>query len=141
MNTRALRRLTLALGIVILVAAVVVVRRVPAETRADQWLQIAALTLGAFLLICGVITTITEPPPTAEEREQVYGLPTRAVRRSAVNTIIGLYVGFLAIVAGAVVGIATGDVGAGIQTFTYGAIVGGILVGVGVLLGHRPSET
>lgn len=143
MDTRALKRLLLLVGVPIMIAAVILMRRVRAESAAMEYLLIALLALGAFLAISGLVGTLTEPPVPDDAFDDASPLSragdTLPPRPPAVAAAMGMYVVLLAIVAGIIVGVAQGDAGVGIQTFTFGIILGGIIFGVGYLLGHRPA--
>ena len=142
MDLRALRRLLLIVGIVVLIASVITARRVHTEERAMEVALIAAIAAGAFLTISGLIGVLTEPPAPAavayDETAEPTALPE--ARGPSLGVAIGVYLFVLALLAGIIVGIAARDAGAGIQTFTFGLILGAIIFGIGYMLGHRPVE-
>jgi hypothetical protein len=140
-DTRALKRLLLWVGIPIMIAAFILMRRVHADTRGMELALIGLFTLGAFLTLSGLLGTLTEPPRTEDELAEDAAARSAAepTRAPSVATAMGAYILVLAAVAGAVVGVAQSDAGAGIQTFTYGVILGGVVFGLGYLLGHRPA--
>lgn len=141
MDLRALNRLSLITGILILLGTIVAIREMHTEERGIELLLIAGLAVGAFLTIVGLVNVLLEPPTTAEEEEDERAEETlRTDRPVSITTAIGAYILVLAVVSGIIVGIATGDAGFGIQTFTFGLILGGVIWGLGVLLGHRPVE-
>ena len=140
MDTRALKRLSLWTGIIVLLTALVLVRRVHTEERALELVLIIALAVGAFLTISGIVGVLTEPPrPAPEENDEATIGPVTG-RPISVTTAVGIYLLVLAVIAGVVVGIASDDVGAGVQTFTFGLILGAVVWGLGLLLGYRPVE-
>lgn len=142
MDTRALFRISLILGIVVLASAVIAVRSVHTEERGMELTLIAGIAIGGFFLISGLIGVLHEPPLTAEEEEEALAVQQVTATRPPISvaTAVGIYVLILAVIAGVIVGIAADDSGAGIQTFTAGLILGGVIWGLGVLLGHRPVE-
>ena len=143
MDLRALYRTSLAAGILISIASLVVIRRVHTEDRGMEVLLIAGLAIGAFLTIVGLVNVLMEPPLPAEEDDEAAALADERIPRGrpvSVATAIGIYIVVLSVIAAFVVGVAAKDAGAGIQTFTFGLILGGVIWGLGVLLGHRPIE-
>ena len=141
MDPRALKRLSLILGVLVLVSGLFVTRRVHTDERGMELVLIALMAVGAFLTISGLIGVLTEPPRAAlDEDEEVVAPALRTGRAPSLATAFGLYLLILSVIAGIVVGIATDDAGAGIQTFTFGLILGGVIYGLGVLLGYRPAE-
>jgi hypothetical protein len=105
------------------------------------FVMVATLAIGGFLAISGLVGVLTAPSMTREEAEEaLIDAQERAGRPISVSSAIAIYVLFLAVVAALIVGIATRDTGAGIQTFTFGLILGGVVWGLGLLLGHRPVE-
>lgn len=139
MNVRALARLLLIAGSLILFSSLVMARIWHTEDRTNEVMIIAAIALGAFLTITGLNATVTEPEP-APMMDEADEPVVAGAGPSAVRIAIGVYLFVLAIAAGIVVGVAQGDSGAGIQTFTAGVIFGGVIFGIGFMLGHRPAE-
>lgn len=139
MNTRALHWVSLWVGILLTIVALVMIRQTHTEERAMELAMIAALAIGGFLLISGLIGTLTEPPRPAFADDEPDDLPAQG-RPVSVSTAIGVYLFAIAVIAGIVVGIFAEDVGAAIQTFTFGVILGGVIWGLGLLLGYRPAE-
>lgn len=142
MDTRALFRTSLILGIIVSVSALIAVRSIRTEERGMELALIAAMAAGGFFFISGLVGVLNERPMTAEEEEEALAVQRVTSTRPpiAVSTAIGIYVVVLAVVAGLIVGIALRDAGAGIQTFTAGMILGGVIWGLGLVLGHRPVE-
>ena len=141
MDPRALKRLSLMLGVLVLLTSLFLTRRIHTEERGMELVLIAAMAIGAFFTISGLIGVLTEPPRTElEEEEEFVPAAVRTGRGPSLATAFGVYLLILAVIAGIVVGIATDDAGAGIQTFTFGLILGGVIYGLGVLLGYRPAE-
>lgn len=142
MDTRALFRISLILGLVVLICSVVAVREIHTEERGIELLMIAGIAAGGFFLITGLTGVLTERPMTEEDEQERLAAQQLTSGRPlvSVSTAIGIYVLVLAIIAGMIVGIASDDSGAGIQTFIAGLILGGVIYGAGVLLGHRPVE-
>ena len=140
MDLRALNRLSLVTGILILLCTIVAIRQMHTEERGIELLLIAGLAIGAFLTIVGLVNVLMEPPVRADEEDEPAEEPTPAGRPISITAAIGGYIVVLSVVAGIIVGIASGDAGFGIQTFTFGLILGGVIWGLGVLLGHRPVE-
>jgi len=140
-DTRALKRLLLIIGIPITLAALILMREVRADTRGMEWTLIGLFALGAFLTISGLVGTLTEPPRAEDDQAEEVSAPATVApaRAPSVATAMGAYIFVLAAVAGAVVGVAQDDAGAGIQTFTFGVILGGVVFGLGFLLGHRAA--
>lgn len=151
MDPRALRRLTLIVGVLVLVAAFVMARRVHTEARNAELAIIGALAAGIFLTVAGAISLLTEPPAPAVEYDE-YDEPFvpadlagetaewRPPRATFVATLVGIFLLIVAAVIGAIVGAADRDLGTGIQTFTFALILGGVVLGLGLLLGYRPGE-
>jgi hypothetical protein len=141
-DTRALYRISLILGIIVLISSVVAVREIHTEERGMELALIAGLAAGGFFLITGLVGVLTERPMTEEEEEEKLAIQQLTSDRPviSVSAAIGIYVVVLAVIGGVIVGIASKDSGAGIQTFIAGLILGGVIYGVGVLLGHRPVE-
>jgi len=138
-DTRALFRISLILGVIVLISSVVAVRELRTDERGIELLMIAGIAAGGFFLITGLTGVLTQRPMTEEEEETLPVQPVTSGRPIvSVSTAIGIYVLILAVIAGTIVGIASKDSGAGIQTFIAGLILGGVIYGVGVLLGHRP---
>ena len=129
-------------GILITAAAMIVTARMHAEERALEILLIAAMAIGLFLVIAGLIGILTEPPRPSDEfaLDEEAATPLAARRPPSIATALGVYLFILAVIAGIVVGVAQDDAGAGIQTFSFGLILGGVIAGIGFLLGHRPVE-
>jgi hypothetical protein len=140
LDLRALNRLSLTAGILILLGTIVAIREMHAEERGIEVLLIAGLAIGAFLTIVGLVNVLMEPPARVEEEEEPAEELLPAGRPVSITTAIGAYILVLAVISGIIVGIAADDPGAGIQTFTFGLILGGVIWGLGVLLGHRPVE-
>lgn len=143
MDTRALARLSLVAGILVLIAAVVLVRRVHTEEQGMELVFVGALAVGGFLTISGLAGVLTQQPMTEAEEDAWLAeqeMRTGAGRAPSVSTAIGIYLMVLSVVAGVIVGVAAEDAGAGIQTFTFGLILGGVIWGLGLLLGYRPAE-
>ena len=141
MDQRALNRVSLIAGLLIAIASLVTIRRYHTDETGVQFLLVAGLAIGACLFIVGLVNLLMEPPVTPEEDEEA--LAETEVRRGrpvSVATAIGAYLLALAVITAVIVGIAMNDAGAGIQTFTFGLILGGAIWGLGVLLGHRPVE-
>jgi hypothetical protein len=140
-DTRALFRISFLLGIVILTASLIATRTIHTEERGMILALIAGMAIGGFFLISGLVGILNERPLTEEEEEALAVQQVTATRPPiSVTTAVGIYVLILAAVAGLIAGIAFRDAGAGIQTFTFGLILGGVIWGLGVLLGHRPVE-
>ena len=141
MDLRALNRLSLIAGILILLGTIVAIREMHTEERGIEVLLIAGLAIGAFLTIVGLVNVLLEPPVVAEEEEaDLAEEPLPTGRPVSIAAAIGGYILVLSLVAGIIVGVAADDAGFGIQTFTFGLILGGVIWGLGVLLGHRPVE-
>lgn len=149
MDPRALRRLTLLVGVLVLASAFIMARRVHTEERNAELAIISALAAGIFLTVAGVISLLTEPPaPDVDDYDELDepegALPAvaewRPPRATFVASLVGIFLIVVAAVIGAIVGAADRDVGTGLQTFTAALILGGVVLGVGLLLGYRPSE-
>ena len=142
MEPRALRRVTFLTGLLITIAAVITASRMRTEERAIEVALIAAIAVGAFLLISGLIGMLTEPTQAEVETfdEETEPAPQPERRAPSIATAMGIYLFILAALAGVIVGIAQDDPGVGIQTFTFGLILGAVVWGIGVVLGHRPVE-
>src|SRR5262249_43744093 len=110
------------------------------EDTANEVAIILTLAAGAFLFIVGLVGVLTTPPAPSEYDETAEREPVREATPSAVSTAIGVYIAVVAFVSGLVVGFAKDDVGAGIITFTFGAIMGAAIFGLGYVFGHRPVE-
>jgi hypothetical protein len=141
-DTRALFRISLILGIIISVSALIAVRSIHTEERGMELALIAAMAVGGFFFISGLVGVLHEPPMTEEEEEEALAVQRVTSTRPpiSVSAAVAIYVLVLTVVAGLVVGIALRDAGAGIQTFTAGMILGGVIWGLGLVLGHRPVE-
>jgi hypothetical protein len=140
-DTRALKRLSLIVGILILIGSIIAVRQFRTEDSGLEVLLIAGLAIGGLLLLSGLFGVISEPPMTEEEEEAALAAEQVASGRPmSVSTAMGLYLLVLSVLAGIVVGVASGDLGFGIQAFTFGLILSGVVYGLGVLLGYRPAE-
>jgi hypothetical protein len=141
-DTRALFRTSLILGIIVSVSALIAVRTIHTEERGMELALIAAMAAGGFFFISGLVGVLNERPMTEEEEEEALAVQRVTSTRPpiSVSAAIGIYVLVLAVVAGLIVGIALRDAGAGIQTFTAGMILGGVIWGLGLVLGHRPVE-
>jgi len=140
LDLRALNRLSLVTGILILLCTIVAIRQMHTEERGIEVLLIAGLAIGAFFTIVGLVNVLMESPVRDDEELEPADEPVRAGRPVSVAAALGAYIVVLSVVAGIIVGIASDDAGAGIQTFTFGLILGGVIWGLGVLLGHRPVE-
>jgi hypothetical protein len=141
LHLRALNRLSLIAGILILIGTLITIRNVHTEDRGMEVLFVAGLAIGAFLLIVGLVNVLMEPSLTPEEEEGLLLEEDLHARRPpSVTTAIAVFILVLAAIAGVVVGVATGDSGYGIQTFTFSLIFGGVIWGLGLLLGYRPVE-
>ena len=137
MNAHALRRVLLGLGLLVFLIGMVMARRVHTEARGMEVVLIGLIAAGAFLLIVGLIGVLTEQP---EPEEDVERLPVHEGKPASVGAAVGAYLLALALITGIIVGVATGDTGAGIQAFSFGAILGGIVFGLGYVLGLRPGD-
>jgi hypothetical protein len=140
-DQRALNRVSLIAGLLIAIASLVTIRRYHTDETGVQFLLVAGLAIGGCLFIVGLVNMLMEPPVTPEEEDEA--LAEAEVRRGrpvSIATAVGVYLLALSAIAAVVVGIALNDVGAGIQTFTFGLILGGVIWGLGVLLGYRPVE-
>ena len=141
MDPRALKRVSLMLGVLVVLTGLFLTRRIHTEERGMELVLIAAMAIGAFFTISGLIGVLTEPPRSeAEDEEEFVPAEVRSGRGPSLATAFGVYLLILAVIAGIVVGIAADDAGAGIQTFTFGLILGGVIYGLGLLLGYRPVE-
>lgn len=142
MDTRALFRISFLLGIVVLAASLIAVRTIHTEEQGMILALIAGMAAGGFFLITGLVGILNERPLAEDEEEEALAVQQVTATRPpvSVTTAVGIYVLILAAIAGLIVGIAQRDAGAGIQTFTFGLILGGVIWGLGVLLGHRPVE-
>lgn len=143
MSLRALKRLMLIVGVLVLAGSLAATRRVHADERVIEVTLIAGMAIGLFLAISGLLGVLTEPSETAEQREaeELQLAEERAAGRGpTVAAAIGSYLLLVALVLGAVVGIAQNDIGVAIQTFTAALILGGVIVGIGLMLAYRPAE-
>ena len=140
MDTRALGRLSLIVGLIILIASAFVTARTHFDESAEQLLLVLALALGIFLLLAGLINVLSERPLSVEEEEEELAeVQVFSGKPPSIATALGIYILVLSLVAGVIVGVMTEDVGAGIQTFTFGLILSGAIAGIGLLLGYRPT--
>jgi hypothetical protein len=141
-DTRALFRISLILGIIVLVSSVIAVREFHTDDRGIELAMIAGIAAGGFFLIAGLTGVLTEQPMTEEEEEEALAVQQLTSERPAisVSAAMGIYVLILSVIGAIIVGIALDDVGAAVQTFLAGLILGGVIYGAGVLLGHRPVE-
>jgi hypothetical protein len=141
-DTRALFRISLILGIIVLIGSVFAVRQFHTEERGVELAMIAGIAAGGFFLIAGLTGVLAERPMTEEEEEDALAVQQLTNERPAisVSAAMGIYVLVLSVIGSAIVGIALDDFGAAIQTFVAGLILGGVVFGVGALLGHRPVE-
>jgi uncharacterized membrane-anchored protein len=138
----ALKRVMLVVGLVVLLASVITVRRVHADTRALEVALIAALAAGLFLSVSGLLGVLTEPSETPEQRdaEELELAEERSAGRGpTVAGAMGAYLLVVAFVLGAVVGLVQRDMGVAIQTFTAALILGGIIFGIGYIFAYRPT--
>lgn len=142
MDTRALFRISLILGVIVLVGSVIAVRQFHTDARGVELAMIAGMVAGGFFLIAGLTGVLTERPMTEEEEEEALAVQQLTNERPvvSVSAAMGIYVLILSIIGSVIVGIALDDVGAAVQTFVAGLILGGVIFGVGTLLGHRPIE-
>jgi uncharacterized membrane protein len=141
-DTRALYRISLILGIVVLIGSVIAVREFPTEERGVEMAMIAGIAAGAFFFIAGLAGVLAERPMTEEEEEEALAIQQLTNERPVISVAaaMGIYVLVLSVIGSTIVGIALDDFGAAVQTFLAGLILGGVIYGVGVLLGHRPVE-
>jgi hypothetical protein len=140
-DVRAFYRICLALGLLLAIASLVVIRRMQTDSVGVQALLVAGLAAGICLFVSGLVGVLAEQPITEEEEEAALAEEQVHARRPvSIATAVGIYIVALAAIAGVVVGIAFHDPGPGIQTFTFGLILGGVIWGLGVLLGYRPVE-
>jgi hypothetical protein len=140
-DSRALGRVSLILGTIVLIVSVVVAARSHISERNEQVLLVAALSAGVFLTVAGLASWLSEKPITqAEEERQLALAQEESGRTPNVSKAVAIYLLVLTLITGVIVGVATGDTGAGIQTFTFGLILSGVVWGLGVLLGYRPAE-
>jgi hypothetical protein len=140
-HLRALNRVSLIAGLLVLIGTVVAIRNVHTEDRGVEVLFVTGLAVGAFLLIVGLVNVLMEPSLTPEEEEDALLEEDLHARRPlSITSAIATLILVLSVVAGTIVGVATGDSGYGIQTFTFSLIFGGVIWGLGLLLGHRPVE-
>jgi FtsH-binding integral membrane protein len=140
-DMRALGRISLTLGTLGLIATAVVAARYHVSERDEQLLLVAALSAGVFLTVAGLASWLSEKPLTeAEEERQLALAQEQAGGPPSATKAVAVYILVLSIVTGVIVGVATDDVGSGIQTFTFGLILSGVIWGLGVLLGYRPPR-
>ncbi|MGE3601735.1 MAG: hypothetical protein AB7N70_40070 [Dehalococcoidia bacterium] len=141
MDTRALFRISLVLGIIVLVSSVIAVREFHTEDRGLELALIAGIAAGGFFLITGLAGVLAHPPRTEEEEAEAAAVQQLTSERPAISVTaaMGLYVLVLSVIGAIIVGIALDDFGAGIQTFVAGLILGGVIYGAGLLLGLRPT--
>jgi hypothetical protein len=141
-DTRALFRISLILGVIVLIGSVIAVREFHTEERGVELAMIAGIAAGAFFFIAGLAGVLTERPMTEDEEEEALAVQQLTNERPAVSVwaAMGIYVLVLSIIGSVIVGIALDDAGAAVQTFVAGLILGGVIYGVGTLLGHRPIE-
>ena len=137
MDTRALGRLSLIVGLIILIASAFVTARTHFDESAEQLLLVLALALGIFLLLAGLVNVLSERPLSVEE--ELAEVQVFSGKPPSIATALGIYILVVSLVAGVIVGVMTEDVGAGIQTFTFGLILSGAIAGIGLLLGYRPT--
>ena len=139
-DARALGRVSLMIGVLVLIAATVVAARSHIAERNEQVLLVAALSIGVFLTVCGLLSWLSEKPLTeAEEERQIALAQQESVRTPSVSKAIAIYLLAVSVITGVIVGAATGDPGAGIQSFPFGLILSGAVWGLGVLFGYRPA--
>jgi hypothetical protein len=141
-DSRALYRISLILGIIVLASSVFAVRQLHTDDRGLELALITGIAAGGFFLIAGLTGVLTERPMTEEEEEEALAVQQLTSERPAisVSAAMGIYVVVISIIGAVIVGIALDDVGAAVQTFLAGLILGGVIYGAGVLLGHRPVE-
>jgi hypothetical protein len=141
-DTRALFRISLILGIIVLVGSVIAVRQFHTEERGVELAMIAGIAAGGFFLIAGLTGVLTERPMTEDEEEEALAVQQLTSERPVVSVwaAMGIYMLVLSVIGAVIVGIALDDFGAAVQTFLAGLILGGVVYGVGTLLGHRPIE-
>jgi hypothetical protein len=137
----ALKRLMLAVGILVLLVSLIIVRRVHTAEPVIEAAFIAALAAGVFFSAAGLIGVLTEPPETPDEREgeELALAEERAAGHGpTIGAAMGGYLLVIALIVAGVVGIAQNDIGAAIQTFTAALVLGGVIFGIGWLLAYRP---